>query len=62
MVITKDSINSRAAELGKREQELRSELSAVIGAIQDCGYWLAQVDKPDEVLHAAQEIDQPESV
>ena len=61
-MITKDSINSRAAELVKREQELRSELSAVIGAIQDCGYWLAQVDKPYEALDAAQEINQPASV
>jgi hypothetical protein len=47
MVITKDAINSRVAELVKKEQELRSELNAVIGAIQDCGYWLAQLDKPD---------------
>jgi hypothetical protein len=47
MIITKDSINSRISELVKREQELRSELSAVIGAIQDCGYWVSQVDKEE---------------
>ena len=46
-MITKDSINSRISELVKREQELRSELSAVIGAIQDCGYWASQVDKEE---------------
>jgi hypothetical protein len=59
MIITKESINSRIAELVKREQELRSELSAVIGAIQDCGYWIAQVTKSDEVPDAAQEVSQP---
>jgi hypothetical protein len=53
MTITKESINNRVAELVKREQELRSELSAVIGAIQDCGYWNAVLDKPDEVSDAA---------
>jgi hypothetical protein len=50
MGITKDAINSRVAELVKKEQELRSELNAVIGAIQDCGYWLAQLDKPDSII------------
>jgi hypothetical protein len=53
MTITKESINNRVSELVKREQELRSELSAVIGAIQDCGYWGAVLDKPDEVPDAA---------
>ena len=47
MVVTKEAINSRVAELVKKEQELRSELNAVSGAIQDCGYWLAQLDKAD---------------
>jgi hypothetical protein len=47
-MINKEAIDSRVAELVKREQELRSELSAVIGAIQDCGYWLAQLEVPVE--------------
>jgi chaperonin cofactor prefoldin len=50
MNISKETINSRVAELVKREQELRSELNAVVGAIQDCGYWLAFLDKADTTL------------
>jgi hypothetical protein len=51
MVVSKEAINSRVAELVKKEQELRSELNAVIGAIQDCGYWLAQLDKPNQITN-----------
>jgi hypothetical protein len=52
MVISKEIINSRVAELIKKEQELRSELNAVVGAIQDCGYWMAILDKSDEMFSA----------
>ena len=46
-VISKEVIEARIADLIKREQALRADLNAVTGALQDCGYWMAQLEKPD---------------
>jgi hypothetical protein len=46
MEITKEAIQARADSLQKQAEKLRGDLNAVIGALQDCGYWLAQLDQP----------------
>ena len=51
MAIDKETIEARIAELIKREQALRADLNAVIGAIQDCNYWKAALEKPEVVDH-----------
>ena len=45
-MISKEVIEARLAELIKREQALRADLNAVVGAIQDCGDWKAILEKP----------------
>lgn len=47
MVISKEAIEARIAELVKQEQALRADLNAVVGALQDCGYWKAMLEKED---------------
>ena len=47
MVISREAVEARIADLSKREQALRADLNAVIGALQDCGYWRAQLEKVD---------------
>ena len=47
MVITKEMLQARAAELQKEAERLRAELNATIGAVQDCGFWLAQLEKAE---------------
>ena len=49
MLISKEVIEARIAELIKREQALRADLNAVTGAIQDCGYWLEQLKQATDV-------------
>lgn len=44
MQITREMLQQRAEKLGKHADALRADLSATIGAIQDCGFWLAQLD------------------
>jgi hypothetical protein len=48
MEITTDSINSRKKDLITQSENLKATLSATIGAIQDCDYWLAELDKEKE--------------
>ena len=48
MVITKELIQLRSAQLQKQAEKLQSDLNATIGAIQDCNFWLAQLDKSEE--------------
>jgi len=47
MVISKEAIEARIAELVKHEQALRADLNAVVGALQDCAYWKAQLEQPE---------------
>lgn len=55
MTITKESILRRAKELQEQADKLRSDLSATLGALQDCGYWLSQLEKQDADLSKAPE-------
>lgn len=42
-MITEAEIIQRATELQQQADKLRADLSAVLGAIQDCGYWLEKL-------------------
>jgi len=42
--MNKEQIEARLAELNKELQQLTANANAVNGAIQDCEYWLAQLD------------------
>ncbi len=60
--MTLDQINARFVELSKMEEEARislantqANLNAIIGAKQDCQYWLNEIGK--EVIPAAPEIE-----
>lgn len=44
----KEKINARLAELEKARQQTLANLNAIIGAIQECNYWLAEADKPQD--------------
>ena len=44
MQITKEMLQARAEMLHKKAEALRADLGATFGAIQDCGYWLAQLE------------------
>ena len=48
MVIDMQAIEARIAELVKQEQALRADLNAVMGALQDCGYWKAMLEKEND--------------
>lgn len=42
--MTKEAIKKRLAELQKELEQINANGNAVMGAIQDCQYWLAQLD------------------
>jgi lipid II:glycine glycyltransferase (peptidoglycan interpeptide bridge formation enzyme) len=42
--MTHEQIEVRLAELNKELQQLTANANAVNGAIQDCEFWLAQLD------------------
>lgn len=46
--MTKEQIEKRIAELQKQIEQVNANGNALMGAIQDCQYWLAQLDKPEE--------------
>ena len=45
MEITSELVKARIAQLEKEAGQLRNNLNACLGALQDCGYWLAQLEK-----------------
>jgi hypothetical protein len=47
MQITEQAVKERVAALQQKAEKLRSELSATIGALQDCGFWLATLAEPE---------------
>lgn len=60
-MITIQHIERRAAELRKRAEKLQSDLNAVLGALQDCGYWMEQLkgatNEPDHAPSQARGED-----
>lgn len=47
--MTKEDITKRRDEYIAQREQLLAQANAVLGAIQDCNYWIEQVDKPVEV-------------
>ena len=47
MVVTKEVVQERLEALKKQAEKLQADLNATVGAVQDCNYWLAQLEKPD---------------
>jgi hypothetical protein len=50
--MNREQIEARKAELLQTQEQLKANLNAVAGALQDCDYWLAQM--------AAEELKAPE--
>ncbi len=44
--MTKDKIEARQAELRKALQVSLEQAERLRGALQDCDYWLKQIDEP----------------
>jgi hypothetical protein len=42
--MTEEQIHNRIRDLNAQSQQLRGNLNAVDGAIQDCQYWLKQIE------------------
>ena len=45
--ITREAIETRLAELRRDAEQMRANLHAYDGAIQDCEHWLAVLDAPE---------------
>jgi len=48
-MISKDLILQRKKELEQQRDVTLANFNALLGAIQDCEYWLAELDKPAPV-------------
>jgi hypothetical protein len=46
--MNREQIEARLAELRKEMEQLHANANAVSGAIQDCEYWLAQIDAEEK--------------
>jgi len=46
--MTKENIEKRIIELQKQLEQINANGNAVIGAIQDCNYWLAELEKDSD--------------
>ena len=46
-MMTEEAVRARLAELKAQAQQLRDNLLAVDGAIQDCEFWLAKFKPPE---------------
>ena len=46
--MTKEQIQARLKQLETEREQLRVNLMAYEGAIQDCNYWLQELDKAEE--------------
>ena len=56
--MTEKQITDRIAELSAQAKQMEVNLVAIQGAIQDCQFWLTQL----ESKNAAEEVHQPEGV
>lgn len=52
-MITKDMILQRKSQLEKDRETLLSNYNAVLGALQDCDFWLQQIDSDPGGVTAA---------
>jgi len=43
-MITKEAIEKRLVELQKELEQTQANGNAIIGAMQDCRYWLAELE------------------
>lgn len=48
MLITKEQIEARKAQLQASIERAQADLNAKAGALQDCNFWLAQLEKPED--------------
>ena len=46
--MTKEAIEKRIEELKKQLEQVQANGNALIGAIQDCEYWLKELEKQKE--------------
>lgn len=46
--INREEVEARLAELRESKERLSADLSATVGAIQTCEFFLAQLDRPAE--------------
>lgn len=56
-----ENIKARMKQLEAQKKQLQANLFAVDGALQDCEYWLGQLDVPDNAewhLHPEQKGDE----
>lgn len=47
MHLTKEMLAARATELQKQAESLKAQLNAVVGALRECDYWQALLDKAE---------------
>jgi len=55
--MTEQQVKDRITELTNQAKQMEVNLVAIQGAIQDCQWWLTQLESKD-----AQEVDKPQSV
>ena len=46
--MTKEQVEARKQALVAQKTQLVAQVHAVLGAIEDCDYWLAELAKPQE--------------
>ena len=47
-MISKEIIEKRKADLIQGMEQKRAEMNAMVGAIQDCDYWISQLEHEEE--------------
>jgi prefoldin subunit 5 len=52
--MNKEQLEQRIQQLSQEAEQLKANLAATIGAIQDCHHWLQQLDQPPAVEAAAE--------
>jgi len=57
--MTREQIEARLAQLRNDLQQIYANANAVSGAIQDCEYWLAQLDTEDKFVLDKHVFDLP---
>ena len=53
--MTKERIEKRLTDLTTEFEKQKANLEALHGAILDCQFWLAELDKPAEAVEPAKE-------
>ena len=46
--MTKEKLLAKIAELEQRKAQLLANGNAINGAIEECKYWLAELEKPEK--------------